>query len=65
MSKIGWYCRVGNREQLELTKEEQLEAMQRIAEQSNHSVKPNTNPIPSPEELKGKGYEVLTLEDCK
>ena len=45
MKKVGVYMRVGNKEQLELTEEQKIEAMQRIADnmqgrkRSNHSVK--------------------------
>lgn len=65
MSKIAVYCRVGNSEQVEPTKEEQFAAMQRIAEKSNYIAIPNTKPIPSYQELKDMGYEVITLGNSK
>lgn len=65
MSKNAVYCRVGNCEQVELTKEEQLEAIQGMAEKSNYIAIPNTKPIPSYQELKDMGYEVITLENDK
>ena len=52
MKKIAAYMRVGNKEQLELTEQHQIEAMQRIADKMHGTVTPRTRPIPTPEELK-------------
>ena len=52
MKKVGIYMRVGNKEQLELTEQEQIEAMQRIADNMQGTVTPRTRAIPTPEELK-------------
>ena len=61
MKKIAAYMRVGNKEQLELTEQQQIEAMQRIADKMQGTVTPRTRPIPTPEELKAEGYDVVTL----
>lgn len=63
MKKVGVYMRVGNKEQLELTEEQQLEAMQRIADNMQGTVTPRKRAIPTLEELKAEGYEVVTLPD--
>ena len=63
MMKVGIYMRVGNKEQLELTEEQQIEAMKRIADNMQGTVTPRTRAIPAPEELKAEGYEVVTLPD--
>ena len=63
MKKITAYMRVGNKEQLELTEQQQIEAMQRIADKMQGTVTPRTRPIPTPEELKAEGCEVVTLPD--
>ena len=63
MKKVGIYMRVGNKEQLELTEEQQIEAMKRIADNMQGTVTPRTRAIPTPEELKAEGYEVVTLSD--
>ena len=63
MKKVGIYMRVGNNEQLELTEQEQIEAMQRIADNMQGTVTPRTRAIPTPEELKAEGCEVVTLPD--
>ena len=63
MKKIVAYMRVGNKEQLELTEEQQIEAMKRIADNMQGTVTPRTRAIPTPEELKAEGYEVVTLSD--
>ena len=55
--------RVGNKAQLELTEEQQIEAMQRIADNMQGTVTPRKRAIPTPEELKAEGYEVVTLSD--
>ena len=52
MKKVAAYMRVGNKEQLELTEQQQIEAMQRIADKMQGTVTPRTRPIPTPEELK-------------
>ena len=61
MKKIAAYMRVGNKEQLEFTEQQQIEAMQRIADKMQGTVTPRTRPIPTPEELKATGCEVVTL----
>ena len=63
MKKVGIYMRVGNKEQLELTEEQQIEAMKRIADNMQGTVTPRKRAIPTPEELKAEGYEVVTLSD--
>lgn len=63
MKKVAAYMRVGNKEQLELTEQQQIEAMQRIADKMQGTITPRTRPIPTPEELKAEGYEVATLSD--
>ena len=65
MKKIAAYMRVGNKEQLELTEEQQIEAMKRIADKMQGTVTPRTRPIPTPEELKATGCEVVTLPKKK
>ena len=65
MKKVGIYMRVGNKEQLELTEQEQIEAMQRIADNMQGTVTPRTRAIPTPEELKAEGCEVVTLPKKK
>lgn len=65
MKKVGIYMRVGNKEQLELTEQEQIEAMQRIADNMQGTVTPRTRAIPTPEELKAEGCEVVTLQKKK
>lgn len=62
--KVAIYARFGNKVESKLTEQEQKEAMQRIAEKSHH-IQPRVEPIPSPEELKTKGYEVMTLPKKK
>ena len=63
MKKIAAYMRVGNKEQLELTEQQQIEAMQRIADKMQGTVTLRTRPIPTPDELAAEGYEVATLPD--
>lgn len=63
--KVAGYMRVGNKEQLELTEEQQKEAMKKIAEDMNGTIIPRTSRIPTPEELKAEGYEVVTLPKKK
>ena len=63
MKKVGIYMRVGNKAQLELTEEQQIEAMQRIADNMQGTVTPRKRAIPTPEELKAEGYEVVNLPD--
>lgn len=65
MKKIAAYMRVGNKEQLELTEEQQIEAMKRIADNMQGTVTPRTRPIPTPEELKATACEVVTLPKKK
>ena len=65
MKKVGIYMRVGNKEQLELTEQEQIEAMQRIADNMQGTVTPRKRAIPTPEELKAEGYDVVTLPKKK
>ena len=65
MKKVGVYMRVGNKEQLELTEEQKIEAMQRIADNMQGTVTPRKRAIPTPEELKAKGYDVVTLPKKK
>lgn len=65
MKKVTAYMRVGNKEQLELTEQQQIEAMQRIADKMQGTVTPRTRPIPTPEELEAEGYEVVTLPKKK
>lgn len=61
MKKVAAYMRVGNKEQLELTDQQQIEAMKRIADSMQGTVTPRTRAIPTPEELKAEGCEVVTL----
>ena len=63
MKKVGVYMRVGNKEQLELTEQQQIEAMQRIADNMQGTVTPRKRAISTPEELKAEGYDVVTLSD--
>ena len=63
MKKVGIYMRVGNKEQSELTEEQQIEAMKRIADNMQGTVTPRKRAIPTPEELKAEGCEVVTLPD--
>ena len=65
MKKVGIYMRVGNKAQLELTEEQQIEAMQRIADNMQGTVTPRKRAIPTPEELKAEGYDVVTLPKKK
>lgn len=65
MKKAAMYIRVGNKEQLELTEEQQIEAMKRIADNMQGTVTPRTRAIPTPEELKAEGYDVITLPKKK
>ena len=65
MKKVGVYMRVGNKEQLELTEEQKIEAMQRIADNMQGTVTPRKRAIPTPEELKAEGYDVVTLPKKK
>ncbi len=65
MMKVGVYMRVGNKEQLELNEQEQIEAMKRIADNMQGTVTPRTRAIPTPEELKAEGCEVVTLPKKK
>ena len=65
MKKVAMYIRVGSKEQLELTEEQQIEAMKRIADNMQGTVTPRTRAIPTPEELKAEGCEVVTLPDEK
>lgn len=61
MKKVAAYMRVGNKEQLGLTEQQQIEAIQRIADKMQGTVSPRTRAIPTPEELKAEGCEVVTL----
>ena len=63
MKKVAMYIRVGSKEQLELTEEQQIEAMKRIADNMQGTVTPRTRAIPTPEELKAEGCDVVTLPD--
>ena len=63
MKKVAAYMRVGNKEQLELTEQQQTEAIQRIADKMQGTVTPRKRTIPTPEELNADGYEVVTLPD--
>ena len=65
MKKVGVYMRVGNKEQLELTEKQKIEAMQRIADNMQGTVTPRKRAIPTPEELKAEGYDVVTLPKKK
>ena len=62
--KVAIYARIGNKVEPKFTEEEQREAMQGLAEES-HYIQPRTEPIPSPEELKSQGYEVMALPKKK
>lgn len=61
MKKIAIYMRVGNKEQLELTEQQQKEAMEKVAQEMHCTLMPRSKPIPTPEELEAEGYEVVTL----
>ncbi len=62
--KVAIYARFGNKVEPILTEEEQRETMQRLAEETPQ-IEPRTEPIPSPEEHKAKGSEVITLPKKK
>ena len=57
MKKIATYMRVGNKEQLELTEEQQIEAMKRIADNMQGTVTPRTRDIPAHEGQYGRGRD--------
>ena len=61
MKKIAIYMRVVNKEQLEPTEQQQKEAMEKVAQEMHCTLTPRSKPIPTPEELEGEGYEVVTL----
>ena len=61
MKKIAIYMRVGNKEQLEPTEQQQKEAMEKVAQEMQCTLMPRSKPIPTPEELEAEGYEVITL----
>lgn len=61
MKKTAIYMRVGNKEQLELTEQQQKEAMGKVAQEMQCTLMPPRKPIPTPEELQAEGYEVVTL----
>ena len=63
MKKVAAYMRVGNKEQLELTEQQQKEAMEKVAQEMHCTLMPPRKPIPTPEELKATGCEVVTLPD--
>ena len=63
MKKAAIYMRVGNKEQLGLTEQQQKEAMEKVAQEMQCTLMPPRKPIPTPEELKAEGYEVVTLSD--
>lgn len=65
MKKIAAYMRVGNKEQLELTEQEQKDMMEKTAKKMKCTLMPPITPIPTPEELKAEGYEVITLPKKK
>ena len=62
--KIAIYARFGNKEESKLTEQEQKEEMQRISEEMHH-IQPRSEPMPSLDELKDKGCEVVTLPKKK
>ena len=61
MKKVAIYMRVGNKEQLEPTEQQQKEAMEKVAQEMQCTLMPRSKPIPTPEELEAEGYEVVTL----
>ena len=61
MKKTAIYMRVGNKEQLEPTEQQQKEAMEKVAQETQCTLMPRSKPIPTPEELEVEGYEVITL----
>ena len=63
MKKAAIYMRVGNKEQLELTEQQQKEAMGKVAQEMQCTLMPPRKPIPTTEELQAEGYEVVTLPD--
>jgi len=63
MKKVAAYMRVGNKEQLELTEQQQKEAMEKVAQEMHCTLMPPRKPIPTPDELAAEGYEVVTLPD--
>ena len=65
MKKVAAYMRVGNKEQLELTEQQQKEAMEKVAQEMHCTLMPPRKPIPTPDELAAEGYEVVTLPKKK
>ena len=61
MKKTAIYMRVGNKEQLEPTEQQQKEAMEKVTQEMQCTLMPRSKPIPTPEELEAEGYEVITL----
>ena len=61
MKKTAIYMRVGNKEQLEPTEQQQKEAMEKVAQEMQCTLMPRSKPIPTPKELEAEGYEVITL----
>ena len=61
MKKVAAYMRVGNKEQLELTEQQQKEGMEKVAQKMHCTLMPPRKPIPTPDELAAEGYEVVTL----
>ena len=59
MNKIGVYKRVGNKEQL--TPVEQQESMKQLAPELHLSPMAQRVPMPTIEELRAEGYDVLSL----
>lgn len=55
--------RVGNKEQLELTEQQQKEAMDKVTQEMQCTLMPPRKAIPTPDELTAEGYEVVTLPD--
>ena len=64
-NKIAIYMRVGNKTSLELTEEEQKAAFEQLAKEMGYTVTPNEKPIPTVDELKKQGNEVMTLPKDK
>ena len=63
MKKVAVYMRVENKEQLELTEQQQREAMEKVAQEMHYTLMSPKKPIPTPDELTAEGYEVVTLPD--
>ena len=48
---------------MELTEQQQKEAMEKVAQEMHCTLMPPRKPIPTPDELADEGYEVVTLPE--